>query len=112
MAGPPARLLILASGLLLGLFDLVALLPGNPDVTGIPGFMVVVAVQALVVWRLLNRSGLAWFLMVAISSSYVLALILAEMPWETTLAVTGLLTLMQVPLLCTRPVLGYVFGRG
>jgi hypothetical protein len=57
--------------------------------------------HALIVWRLLHRSGLAWFFGVTISSVYVLSLILAGMPWETTLAVTGLLTLTQVALLCT-----------
>lgn len=111
MTESAARPLILTSGLLLALFDLVALLPGNPDVSGSGGIVVVVAVQSLIVWRLLHRSGLAWFFGVTISSLYVLSLILAGMPWETTLAVTGLLTLTQVALLCTPPVLAYVWGR-
>jgi hypothetical protein len=111
MTESAARPLILTSGLLLALFDLVALLPGNPDVSGSGGIVVVVAVQALIVWRLLYRSGLAWFFGVTISSLYVLSLILAGMPSETTLAVTGLLTLTQVALLCTPPVLAYVWRR-
>ena len=55
MNDSPARPLILTSGVLLALFDLVALLPGNPVVTSAPGFAVVVAVQALIIWRLWHR---------------------------------------------------------
>ena len=33
------------------------------------------------------------------------------MPWETTLLLTSVLALMQVALLCTPPVVAYVFGR-
>jgi len=37
----PARPLILTCGAALALFDLVALLPGNPDVTSTRSFLVV-----------------------------------------------------------------------
>jgi hypothetical protein len=55
---------------LLALFDLVALLPGNPVVTRASGFAVVVAVQALIIWRLWHRSGLAWFVWVLFSAGF------------------------------------------
>ena len=111
MNDSPARPLILTSGVLLALFDLVALLPGNPVVTRASGFAVVVAVQALIIWRLWHRSGLAWFFWVLLSAGFTAASILAGAPYETTLVVTSLLTLMQVGLLCTPPVLVYVWGR-
>jgi hypothetical protein len=106
-----ARPLILTSGALLALFDLVALLPGNPVVTGALGFAVVVAVQALIIWRLLHRSGLAWFLWVFVSGGYAVGSILAGGPYEATLVVTSLLALMQVGCLCTPPVLVCAWGR-
>ena len=53
----PARPLILTLGALLALFDLVVLLPGNPDFTSAGGFLIAVVVQALIVWRLLHRSN-------------------------------------------------------
>ena len=62
-----ARPLILICGLLLALFDLVALFPGNPVVTRFGGFLVVIAVQALIIWRLLHRSSIAWLLAVLLS---------------------------------------------
>lgn len=106
-----ARPLILISGALLALFDVVALLPGNPVVTSALGFAVVVAVQALIIWRLLHRSGLAWFFWVLVSGSYAVGSVLAGGPYETTLVVTSVLALMQVGCLCAPPVLGCVWGR-
>jgi hypothetical protein len=107
----PARPLILTCGLLIAVFDLVALLPGNPVVPSVGGFLVVIAVQALIIWRLLHRSSIAWFLAVLVSGLYTVTPLLAGGPWETTLLLTFLLTLMQVALLCTPPVLAYLFGR-
>ncbi len=75
------------------------------------GFAVVVAIQALIIWRLLHRSALAWFFVVVISGFYTISLVLLGGPWETTLVVTGFLTLTVVALLCTPPVLVYVWGR-
>jgi hypothetical protein len=111
MTDSPARPLILTSGVLIALFDLVALLPGNPHVTSAGGFAVVVAVQALIIWRLWYRSGLAWFFGVFFSGGYAATVILFGGPWETMLVVTGLLTAMQVALLCTPRVVVYVWGR-
>jgi hypothetical protein len=111
MTTSPARPLILTSGVLMALFDVVALLPGNPVVTGVGGFVVVVAVQALFIWRLVLGSWIAWAFAVLLSGLYTLMCVLAGGPRETTLVVTGLLTLLQVALLCTPPVLAYLFGR-
>jgi hypothetical protein len=106
-----ARPLSVTSAALLALFDLVALLPGNPVVTSALGFAVVVTVQALIVWRLLHRSGIAWFFWVLLSGGYAVGSILFGGPYETTLVVTSLLALMQVGLLSTPPVLVYALGR-
>lgn len=111
MNDSPARPLILTSGVLLALFDLVALLPGNPVVTSAPGFALVVAVHALIIWRLWHRSGLAWFFWVFLSGGYAVGSILVGGPYEATLVVTSLLAVMQVGLLCTPPVLVYAWGR-
>jgi hypothetical protein len=111
MTDSPARPLIVTSALLIALLDIVALLPGNPVVTSAPGFAVVVALQALIIWRLWHRSGLAWFFGVFLPSLYTVTLILAQMPWETTLVMTCLLMLTQIALLCAPPVLVYVWGR-
>jgi hypothetical protein len=106
-----ARPLILTSGVLLALFDVVALLPGNPVVSGAQSFAVIVAVQALVIWRLWHRSGLAWFFGVVTAAFYSVSVILVGGPWETTLVATSLLTLLQVAVLCTPPVLVYVWRQ-
>jgi hypothetical protein len=111
MQTSPARLLIVTCGLALALFDIVALLPGNPVVTSVGSFLVLIAVQALIIWRLLHRSGLAWLFTVIVSSAYVLSSILIGMPWETTFALTAFLAATQVALLCTPPVLAYCLGR-
>jgi hypothetical protein len=107
----PARPLILTCGAAIALFDLVALLPGNPDVASARSFLVVVAVQALIVWRLLHRSLIAWSLVVLLSGLYTVMFVLVGAPYETTFTVSSLLTLMQVGLLCTPPVLAYVFSE-
>ena len=106
-----ARPLILTCGAAIALFDLVALLPGNPEVTSTRSFLVVVAVQTLIVWRLLHRSLIAWSLVVLLSGLYTVMFVLVGAPYETTFTVSSLLTLMQVGLLFTPPVLAYVFGE-
>ena len=111
MLTSPARPLILACGALMALFDLVALLPGNPEVTSARSFVIVVAVQALIVWRLLHRSAIAWSVAVLVSGLYTVAFVLVGGPYETTFMISCLLTLMQVAFLLTPPVLSYVFGE-
>jgi hypothetical protein len=108
MKTSPARLLILTCGLFLALFDIVAVLPGNPAVTSVGSFLFVIAVQALIVWRLLHRSRMAWLFTVIVSSAYTLSSILVGVPWETTLVLSAFLASTQVALLCTPPVLAYV----
>jgi hypothetical protein len=107
----PARPLILTCAAAIALFDLVALLPGNPDVASTRSFLVVVAVQTLIVWRLLDRSLIAWSLVVLLSGLYTVMFVLVGAPYETTFTVSSLLTLMQVGLLFTPPVLAYVFSE-
>ena len=66
----PARPLILTCGVAIALFDVVALLPGNPEVTSTRSFLIVVAIQSLIIWRLLHRSLVAWSLVVLLSGLY------------------------------------------
>jgi hypothetical protein len=74
MTESPARLLILTYGVLMALFDLVALLPGNPDVSVPGGLFLAVVVQTLIVWRLWHQSGIAWSFGVVVPLLYVIAL--------------------------------------
>lgn len=107
----PARPLIITFGAFIALFYLVALLPGNPDVSGSRGFIVGVVVQALIVWRLWHRSPIAWSLGVLGSVLYSVSFVLIGGPYETTFTISCLLMLMQAGILLTPPVLSYVFGR-
>jgi hypothetical protein len=111
MLTSPARPLILSCGAAIALFDLVVLLPGNPDVTGAGGLLIMVAVQALIVWRLLHRSPIAWLLAVLGSSFYIVSFVFLGGPYETVFTISALLALLQVGFLFTPPVLAYVFGK-
>ena len=112
MLTSPARLLILTYTGLLALLALVALLPGNPDLTGSPGPLIVgVVIQALIVWRLLHRSPIAWCLAVLGSVFYMVSVVLLGGPYETTLIISAVLALMQAAVLFTPDVLSYVFGK-
>jgi hypothetical protein len=111
MLTSPARPLILSVGALLALFDLVALLPGNPDVTNARGLLIVVAVQALIVWRLLHRSPIAWSIAVLVSVLYAVSFVLVGAPYETTFLISCVLTLMQAGILLTPSVISHVFGK-
>lgn len=111
MLTSPARPLILTFGALLALFDLVVLLPGNPDFSSAPGFLFAVVVQALIVWRLLHRSAIAWSLAVLGSVVYAASFVLVGGPYETTFLISCLLALVQTGFLFTPPVVSYVFGN-
>jgi hypothetical protein len=106
-----ARLLILSCGLTLALFDIVAALPGNPDFTSVGGAVFVIAVQALIIWRLFHRSKMAWLLTVIVASSYALSTAFYGIGWETTFLLSTLLASTQVALLCTPQVPAYVIRR-
>lgn len=107
-----ARPLILSFAAALALFDLDALLPGNPDLSsGALGLLGMVVIQALLVWFLLRRSQVAWFLALLGSSLYVVSFVLVGGPYETTFTISAGLSLVQAGFLLTPPVLAYVFGR-
>jgi hypothetical protein len=111
MPNSPARSLILVCGASIALFDLVALLPGNPDVTSTGGLLVAVAVQALILWRLLHHSAIAWAVAVLASGLYAVSFVLVGGPYETTFVISCVLALMQLGFLFAPPVLAYVFRR-
>lgn len=106
----PARALIVTALVMMPLFDLVALLPGNPDVSWPGGLLASLVLQALVAWRLLWHSSLlAWVLAVIVPLLYVLAALLGGFLTDTTVVLSCAIALLQFALLWTRPVLGYVF---
>lgn len=112
MPSQSARPLILSFAAALALFDLVALLPGNPDVSrGALGLLLMVAIQALLVRFLLRRSQVAWFLALLGSSLYAVSFVVVGGPYETTFIVSCVLALMQTAFLLTPAVLAYVFGK-
>lgn len=106
-----ARPLILICGASMALFDLVAVLPGNPDITGPSRLVAAFAVQALIVWRLLHRSAIAWSLAVLWSGLYATSFVLVGGPYETTFVISCVLALVQAAFLFTPPVRSYVFGN-
>ena len=106
-----ARPLILSYGAAIALFDFVVLLPGNPQVESAGQLLIMVAIQALIVWRLLRRSLIAWSLAVLFSGSYTVSFVFIGGPYETVFTISALLALMQVGFLFTPPVLAYVFGK-
>jgi hypothetical protein len=112
MAISPARPLILVYTVLAALFFLVALLPGNPDVAELGPLGLGVAFQAVVVWGLWGRSGIAWTLAVVSSATFAaLPVLVGGPPWSTTLVVTAFLSAVQAGILLTPPVVAYAFGR-
>lgn len=74
-------------------------------------FLILVTIQLLIVWRLLHRFLIAWSLVVLVSGLYAVSFVLVGAPYETTFTASCLLTLMQVGLLFTPPVLAYVFSE-
>jgi hypothetical protein len=108
MLDSPARTLILSLAALMTLVYLFALLPGNPDVST-RGFVLGVAVQGLIVWRLLHRSSIAWFIAVLEALLFLLSFLLIGGPYDAALEITLVLVLLQAGLLFTPPVLAYVF---
>lgn len=107
----PARRLIVIGGALSAAFDLVALLPGNPDFTSRSGLLGALAIQAFVLWGLLRRSGLAWAAAFIGSLSLPATLWLAGADWTPTEIAATFIALAQLGLLFTPPVLAYVFAR-
>ena len=79
--------------------------------TNARGFLIVVALQALIVWRLLQRSPIAWSIAVLVSVLYAVSFVLVGGPYETTFLISCVLTLMQAGILFTPPVLSNVFGK-
>ncbi len=103
--------MILTGGALAAGFDLVASLPGNPDFSSRSGLLGALAIQALVLWGLLRRSGLAWTAAFIGSLSLPATLWLSGSDWSPTELAVCFIALAQLGLLVTPPVLAYVFAR-
>jgi hypothetical protein len=110
MSKSPARPLIITALLMMPLFTLVALLPGNPDISSPRALLFSLALQALVAWRLIwHRSLIAWSLATLTPLLAVVSMVLGDFLHETTMIITCIIALLQFLLLLTPPVLTYVF---
>ena len=95
---PLGRWFVLAYAILLALFDLSVLLPGNP-VSSNREFIVAVGVQALVVWRLWHGSSLSWLLAMFFAAGYVVTIVLMQPTLEIGVIWTFVLAIAQVLIL-------------
>jgi hypothetical protein len=98
-----ARRLVVAYAAILALFDLAVMLPGNP-ISGVEEFIVAVAVQALIVWRLWHGSSFAWLFAMFFALGYVVTLILIQPSLEVGVVLTYILAVAQAAILWSRPV--------
>jgi hypothetical protein len=95
---PLGRWFVLAYAILLALFDLSVLLPGNP-VSSNGEFIVAVGVQALVVWRLWHGSSFAWLLSMLFAVGQVLTVVGMQPTLEVGVILTFVLSVAQVLIL-------------
>jgi hypothetical protein len=102
MTALSARRLVVAYAALQALFDLAVLLPGNP-VSGVQDFIVAVAVQALIVWRLWHGSSFAWLVAMFFALGYVVTLVLMQPSLEVGVVLTYILAVAQAAVLWSRP---------
>jgi hypothetical protein len=95
---PFGRRFVLAYAILMALFNLSVLLPGNP-VSSNGEFIVAVGVQALVVWRLWHGSSLSWLLAMFFAAGYVVTIVLMQPTLEVGVILTFVLSVAQVLIL-------------
>jgi hypothetical protein len=106
------RPLVLTYAALFVPLDVLTALPGNPDYSSRNGAIVLVALQALLVWRLWHGSEIAWSLGLLGSLSLVVTTFLVgETPAEPTVAAVLALSVGQAALLLTPPVYGHVWSN-
>jgi hypothetical protein len=92
------RRFVLAYAILVALFDLSVLLPGNPY-TSVEGFVAGVGIQALIVWRLWHGSSPAWLLAMFLAAGMVFSLILMQLEPEAGVILVLVLSVAQVLIL-------------
>jgi hypothetical protein len=98
-----AHRLVVAYATLLALFDLAVLLPGNP-ISSVEEFIVAVAVQALIVWRLWHGSSFAWLFAMVFALGYIVTLVGMQPSLEVGVALTYVLAVAQAAILWSRPI--------
>jgi hypothetical protein len=98
-----ARPLVVAYAALLALSDLAVLLPGNP-ISGAEEFVVGVAVQALIVWRLSHGSSVAWLIAMFFAAGFVVTVLLMQPALEVGVVLTFVAAIAQATILLTRPI--------
>jgi hypothetical protein len=106
----PAHRLVVGYAVLLVLLNFAVLLPGNLTST-FWGTVGRVVIQALIVWRLWYRSQVAWVIAVGLALLTVVAMFLMAAPMNPAIAWLTALSLAQAAVLCTRPVLAFVWSR-
>ena len=92
------RRFVVAFTILVALLDLSVLLPGNPY-TSVGGFLGVVGIQGLIVWRLWHGSSLAWLVAMLFAAGSVVTLVLMQPPLEAGVILMFVLSLAQVLIL-------------
>jgi hypothetical protein len=107
MATLPVRRLIVAYAILLALFDLSILLPGNPY-SSVGEFIGAVGVQAVVVWRLWHGSSISWLLAMAFAAGMVVTIPLMQPTLEIGVILVFVFSIAQVTVLWTRPIKAFV----
>jgi hypothetical protein len=90
----PMRRLIVAYAILLALFDLSVLLPGDPY-TSVWGFIAAIAVQTLIVWRLWHGSTISWVVAMIFAVGYVGTVALMQPPVDVGVILTFLFSIAQ-----------------
>jgi hypothetical protein len=96
---PLGRRFVLAYAILVAMFDVSVLLPGNLYTSSVEDFVVGVGIQALIVWRLWHGSSLAWLLAMFFAAGMVFSLILMQPDPEADVITVLVLSVAQVLIL-------------
>ena len=95
-------------------YDLVVRLPGNPYFSSRKEFVVVVLVQALVLWGLWRGSAVAWWVAILFAVGRIVSITLMAPEPEVTVFLDLALSVVMTAILFTREVRTFVNtgGRG
>ena len=101
--------LVVAYAVLWALFDLLALLPGNPSFSSDWGLVGALLIQGLLVWRLFYGSTLAWALGLIMALGTGASMVLVGPPFGATEVLFAVVCLAQVGVLLTPPLRGLIW---
>jgi hypothetical protein len=105
-----ARRLIIVWAVLTVLADVAVALPGNPYYSSTGGTLAGLLIQAVLFWAIWHRrSDLAWTLAVLGSALVITSSALVGMDLESGWVMLIAISIAQLLVLCTPPVLAYVW---